>query len=305
MDNPNITMKEYIRLQEEKALSRGETFNWQTATFEKVKYYEDEDDCFTDFETEFPAIVFDNTLTSDAALSYEPMVSPPNKNEIDFRISLDESNDEDYMMRQELFTSHAWRRLFEITEPLVREFILEFLSTCRMSDMEMGLDVADTSCFQLGGARRRGQAPEKVIGVDLFYLKSMDRGTANVPYLLALYLFRHAEGRKSGARLSRGHFIGCLAAHFGMVSDQGLRGLSVVTCEFLLIDLHKLGRLNICKRFGDIWTWVASGPERQPDDAASAPRIAEDAPIVDEGAQANPAPVQAPQPPLAAPRTMA
>ncbi|GJU68190.1 hypothetical protein Tco_1254449 [Tanacetum coccineum] len=35
---------------------------------------------------------------------------------------------------QSLFTSHAWRR---------------------MSNTEMGLDVADTLCFQLGGARRR------------------------------------------------------------------------------------------------------------------------------------------------------
>ncbi|GKC68955.1 hypothetical protein Tco_1114838 [Tanacetum coccineum] len=49
----------------------------------------------------------------------------------------------------------------------------------------------------------RGQAPEKVTGVDLFYLRSMDRGTTNVPHLLAQYLFRHAEGRKSKARLSR------------------------------------------------------------------------------------------------------
>ncbi|GJT58480.1 hypothetical protein Tco_1002013 [Tanacetum coccineum] len=61
MDNPNITMEEYIRLQEEKALSRGETFNWQTATYGKMKYYEDEDDCFTKFESEFPAIVLDDT----------------------------------------------------------------------------------------------------------------------------------------------------------------------------------------------------------------------------------------------------
>ncbi|GKB43180.1 hypothetical protein Tco_0888122 [Tanacetum coccineum] len=115
------------------------------------------------------------------------------------------------------------------------EFILEFFSTCRIGD-EMGLDVAGTLCFQLGGARRsmtwrqfilalslhiaeemaedgfgaywlgservipdkgdlsdyrveiysgRGQAPEKVIATDLFYLRSMNRGAANVPYLLA------------------------------------------------------------------------------------------------------------------------
>nr|GEV94379.1 reverse transcriptase domain-containing protein [Tanacetum cinerariifolium] len=84
-----------------------------------------------------------------------------------------------------------------------------------------------------------------VTGVDLFYLSSMDHGTANVPRLLAQYLFRHAEGRKSGASLSGGHFIGRLATHFGLVSDEGLRGLQVVTHELPLIDLHKLGRLNI------------------------------------------------------------
>ncbi|GKE66228.1 hypothetical protein Tco_1520389, partial [Tanacetum coccineum] len=41
---------------------------------------------------------------------------------------------------QQVFMSHAWRRLFGIHKPLVREFILEFLSTCQMSDAEMGLD---------------------------------------------------------------------------------------------------------------------------------------------------------------------
>ncbi|GJV02648.1 hypothetical protein Tco_1336217 [Tanacetum coccineum] len=59
----------------------------------KLKNYEDEDDCSTDFETEFPAIVLDSTLT---AIHSEPTVCPPNDDEVDFRISLDESNNEDY-----------------------------------------------------------------------------------------------------------------------------------------------------------------------------------------------------------------
>ncbi|GJW77757.1 hypothetical protein Tco_0139439 [Tanacetum coccineum] len=41
---------------------------------------------------------------------------------------------------QEVFVSHAWRRLFGIQAPLVQEFILEFYSTCMIGD-EMGLDV--------------------------------------------------------------------------------------------------------------------------------------------------------------------
>nr|GFC48938.1 hypothetical protein [Tanacetum cinerariifolium] len=47
-------------------------------------------------ETEFPAIVFNDNLTSDESLSCKPTVSSLNDNEIDFRISFDESDDEDY-----------------------------------------------------------------------------------------------------------------------------------------------------------------------------------------------------------------
>ncbi|GKE45369.1 hypothetical protein Tco_1472653, partial [Tanacetum coccineum] len=97
MDDPNITMEEYMRLEEEKAQRHSRTFNWKTATYGKVKYREDEDDCFTNLKTKFPAIVFDDTLTSDTTLSCESTVSPLNENEIDFRITFDESDDEDYM----------------------------------------------------------------------------------------------------------------------------------------------------------------------------------------------------------------
>nr|GEY92508.1 hypothetical protein [Tanacetum cinerariifolium] len=47
-------------------------------------------------ETEFPAIVFDDAFTSEVTPSYKPTVSPLNDNKVDFRISFDESNDEDY-----------------------------------------------------------------------------------------------------------------------------------------------------------------------------------------------------------------
>ncbi|GJU70511.1 hypothetical protein Tco_1256770 [Tanacetum coccineum] len=61
-----------------------------------MEHYENEDDCFTDLETEYPAIVFDDT--SDVAFSCEPMVSPLDNNKIDLKISFDESDDEDYMV---------------------------------------------------------------------------------------------------------------------------------------------------------------------------------------------------------------
>ncbi|GJU29186.1 hypothetical protein Tco_1172775 [Tanacetum coccineum] len=507
IDDPNITMEEYIKLEEEKARRHGQTFNWQTATFEKVKNYKDKDDCSIDFKTEFPAIVFDNTLTT---ISSEPTVCPPDENEVDFRISLDESDDEDYTVIfdensfsykiiyvndlktdsrndnnnipsspnptidyfdgldyfkdfenefpasiyndgltskpdleikplvssarinefylngetslseydkenvlhfNDLFNiihpgdlksekdnddndidiiqtsegneitpganrlsktshnkiiktfrtgsfvidlkvsknmtslpavdqRHPWLRyqIKEYTEgirhsyeqrletiwsrPVNRVHVLDFEGLTPkmrqdlavrlrmvysgegqqvMSDTGMGLDVADTLCFLLGGVRRRmtwrefilalglhteqemGKAPEKVTGVDLFYLRNMDRGTTNVLHLLAHYLFRHAEGRKSGDKMSGGYFIGRLAIHFGL-----------------------LGRLNICTRYGDTWAWVAQGPERQQAAAAGAHEANEAGLAAEEVASEIPAPAQAPLPPPSAPqpRTM-
>ncbi|GKC09881.1 hypothetical protein Tco_1001491, partial [Tanacetum coccineum] len=403
MDNPNITMEEYIRLEEEKARRQGRTFDWQTARYGKREYYEAEDDSFTDVRTEYPAIVLDDI--SDATFSHEPTVSPLDNNDIDFKISFDESNDEDCMIvfdensffckiisvdnlktdsenendkvnmpsspspeltigyfddldffkdfenefpaivyndlksksdppnepsvdRYDKGIIHSYEQRLETIwgRPVNWVHVLDFTGLkddmrqtlgdrlsmvyarddeeALMSDTEMGLDVADTLCFQLGGARRRmnwrdpvrrlchrmiacsifgrGQEAQKVTGVDLFYLQTMDRGTTNVLYLLAQYLFHHAEGRKSGARLSKGHFIGRQATHFGLVGDQGLRGLSVVVIKLSVIDLHELARLNICLRFGDTWAWIAPGPERKQAAAAGAPGAAEDAPATNK-----------------------
>ncbi|GJX75703.1 ribonuclease H-like domain-containing protein [Tanacetum coccineum] len=87
-------MEEYIWLEEEKARRHGKVYNWETATYGKIWDNEDVHDLGS-VKTEFPAIVFNDTLTSEAALSCEPTVSSLNNDEIDFRISFDESDDKD------------------------------------------------------------------------------------------------------------------------------------------------------------------------------------------------------------------
>ncbi|GJZ85453.1 hypothetical protein Tco_0650792 [Tanacetum coccineum] len=341
MDDPNITMEEYIRLEEEKARRHGKTFNWQTATFGKVKNYEDEDDCSIDFKTKFPAIVFDNTL---AAIPSEPTVCPPNENEVDFRISLDESDDEDYtvifdensfsykiisvndlktdlgndkplspnptvdyfddlnyfkdfknefpaIVYNDSLTSKSdleikplvsSERIDEfnlIDEASLSEYDEEIVS--RFNDLfniihpddsksEKDNDDNDIGIIQSseGGVRRRMTRRQFILALGLHTEQemaeaSMDRGTTNIQHLLAQYMFRHAEGRKSGARLSGGHFIRCLAMYFGLINGEGLRGLRVVTQELPLIDLHELERLNICMRFGDTWASMTHKPKDQ------------------------------------------
>ncbi|GKF90685.1 hypothetical protein Tco_0274386, partial [Tanacetum coccineum] len=53
MDDPNITMEEYIRLEEEKARRRGKVFNWETVMYGKIWDNEDVQD-LRSVETEFP-----------------------------------------------------------------------------------------------------------------------------------------------------------------------------------------------------------------------------------------------------------
>nr|GEX67638.1 hypothetical protein [Tanacetum cinerariifolium] len=95
MDDPNITIEGYIRFEEEKARKCRKVFNWETAKYGKIWYDEDVHD-LRSIKIEFPAIVFKDNLTSNETLSCEPMVSSLNDNKLDFRISFDESDDEDY-----------------------------------------------------------------------------------------------------------------------------------------------------------------------------------------------------------------
>ncbi|GKB96734.1 hypothetical protein Tco_0982871 [Tanacetum coccineum] len=154
----------------------------------------------------------------------------------------------------------------------------------------------------------RSQTPEKVTVTDLFYLRWMDVDSVNVPYLLARYLRLFAAGRKSEAHISGRQFVARLAKDFRLLTAEILGGLTVIAPELPIIDMTQLVRLQICAQFDDTWAWVAMGPERQPVATAGAPVVAEDAPIIDEGGQADLAPEQSPQqpppPPPAHARTM-
>nr|GEY36663.1 hypothetical protein [Tanacetum cinerariifolium] len=81
MDDPNITMKEYIRIKEEKACRHGKVYNWETVKYGKIWYDEDVHD-HRYVKTEFPTIVFDNALTSKVTPSYGPTVNY--SNDLDF-----------------------------------------------------------------------------------------------------------------------------------------------------------------------------------------------------------------------------
>ncbi|GJX66892.1 hypothetical protein Tco_0302619 [Tanacetum coccineum] len=430
MDDPNITMKEYIRLKEEKAHKCEKVFNWETAKYGRIWYDEDGHN-LKSIENELPAIAFNDSLKSGETLSCETTVSSLN-DEIDFKISFDDSHDEDYMVTFDK-NSFSYKIIYVnnlktdsendnekdnmpsfpppeptvsciddldffkdfenefpaivynnaqtsksdlLTEPIlspqhINEFdlndetslseydeeeqnVLYFndlfhmaLPPCdqrhqylmyeglqytytdivdfetrlariyqrevhmvQVSDIgglpdlmvkglsaRMLMEHRDAHGIEISSARdflgitpsytsirdpilrpchrsiacniaQRSQAHEKV--TDLFYLRRMDVGSVNVPYLLARYLRLFALGRNHGVMISRG----------------------------------KLVRLLICKEIDNTWAWVALGPERQPDAAASAHGVVQDAPVVDEGDRVISAPVLVPLPSPVSARTM-
>ncbi|GKE97610.1 hypothetical protein Tco_0020961, partial [Tanacetum coccineum] len=72
---------------------------------------------------------------------------------------------------QSVFTSRAWRRLFEIRGLLLHELILEFFSTFRFREVVLDLDTAGALQFQLGRFRHRMSWREFILGMGLHTAK--------------------------------------------------------------------------------------------------------------------------------------
>ncbi|GKF11489.1 hypothetical protein Tco_0049415 [Tanacetum coccineum] len=128
MDDPNITMEEYNRLEEEKARRRGKVYNWETAKYGKIWNNEDVHNLGS-VETKFPAIVFNDTLTPEALLC-KPIVSSLNNDEIDFRISFEESDDEDCTPTVNYFDDLNFFKDFE------KEFLAIFYNDAQTSKLD-------------------------------------------------------------------------------------------------------------------------------------------------------------------------
>ncbi|GJT79626.1 hypothetical protein Tco_1053968 [Tanacetum coccineum] len=74
---------------------RGRVFNWQTATYGKIRVDYDLYN-LRSMEAEFPAIVINDAVAPQDELQCKSQISTPVNDEIDFRISFDESEDQDY-----------------------------------------------------------------------------------------------------------------------------------------------------------------------------------------------------------------
>nr|GEV72485.1 reverse transcriptase domain-containing protein [Tanacetum cinerariifolium] len=148
MDDPNITIEECIRLEEEKAREHGKVFNWKTAKYGKIWHDEDVLD-LRSVETDFSAIVFNDNLTSS-----ETPCAPTNKM---FKICKLCANLVD-------FTDMALRP----RDQRYRYFRYE-----RLQYNNVDIEAFETSIA------KRSQAPDKVTVTNLFYLRGMDVSSVN------------------------------------------------------------------------------------------------------------------------------
>ncbi|GJS60251.1 hypothetical protein Tco_0655035 [Tanacetum coccineum] len=282
MDESKHNYEEYIKRQAEKSSKAGTDVQLETATYGKI--YCDDLDFFIDFKEDFPAIVYNDALTSIENVSPEPTINmtplPPKAQRqvnrvhvLDFAGLTEEIGEtltdrirmvytgEEGQIGFEANWSGAWRE---------RSLIRGILGNIDFRFHLIGTFWASSSYNiirdPIGG----------VTTVDILTSISVRSGTL--------------EGR--------------LAEHVCLVSDDGIMGLSMIAHVLPVIDLDELVKLNICVRLGDTWAWVAPGPEMQPITAAGALEVTEGALDVDEGAQAVPGLVQAPQPPPTVNRSM-
>ncbi|GJR08974.1 hypothetical protein Tco_0791626 [Tanacetum coccineum] len=190
MDDPNMTMEEYIKLGEEKARSS--------------------------VEAEFTAIVINDAFAPQDALQCKSQEAYELE-AVHLSLGIIQGGDADDWV----WCLLGWERQTNPRQEGLRDYWMrisyngDFLGTTPFYIVIR--DPILRLCHRLIACSiaRRSQAPDKVTIKDLFYLKGMDVGSVNVPYLLARYLRLFAAGRKSEAHISEGLFLLGLATIIG------------------------------------------------------------------------------------------
>ncbi|GJV13251.1 reverse transcriptase domain-containing protein [Tanacetum coccineum] len=290
MDDPNITMEEYIRLEEEKARKRGKVFNWDTA---KILFDDSDDEDYTvvfDKNSFSYKIISTNDLKTDLENDNEKVNMPlfpspePTVNCID---DLDFFKDFENEFPAIVYNDALTTIQHLMAEGLSARILMEhrdaqgqsvFTSRAwRFGEAILDLDMPGALQFHLGGVRRHMSWRES-----LFWLWDY---------------IQQRRCRQLGAMISGGQYVAGLAEHFGLLTEERLQGLTVISPALPIINMAELVRLQLCIELGDTWAWVPTGPARQEGCAGG---VAEEAPVAPEGGDGDEEIPQAVPPP---PRT--
>ncbi|GKD74697.1 hypothetical protein Tco_1332979, partial [Tanacetum coccineum] len=171
--------------------------------------------------------------------------------------------------------------LFMIREQVVREYVLEFLSSFKFGDHVMELYIADTMVFQFGGVKRNmSMRPnnynpmEYFVGIstknhyDIRYRPSyttiknpicrlvhrlltlsVTGEMVDVPWTMAKFLFDKEKGYKKKSLIVGAHLIGRIARSYGLMALAYMR-IVTLRQETSLINVVKIVDLGICRYNG-------------------------------------------------------
>ncbi|GJY03199.1 hypothetical protein Tco_0361351 [Tanacetum coccineum] len=176
------------------------------------------------------------------------------------------------------FVSQAWNRLFRIKEQVVREYVMEFLSSFTFRDHIEELDEADTMVFSAWWGKEEydhetvhpsswHSGKEKVTLDDLFLLHSMDGGVGvDVPWHVAKFFSDKAKGSKRKSPIVGAHLIRKIASYYGLMTLGSLMNVTLGP-ETSSMSVAKLVDLGICMYNGlGIGEMVAEIPKVAGDD---------------------------------------
>ncbi|GJX82728.1 hypothetical protein Tco_0332209 [Tanacetum coccineum] len=154
--------------------------------------------------------------------------------------NLDQVFHVNYEQDDRRYVSQAWNRLFKIKEQVVREYVMEFLSSFTFKDHIEELDEADTM----------HSGKEKVTLDGLILLNSMDGGVSvDVPWHVAKFLCNKEKGSKRKSPIMGAHLIGRIASYYGLLTLGSLMNVTLGP-ETSSMSLAKLVNLGICRYNG-------------------------------------------------------
>ncbi|GJZ15848.1 retrovirus-related pol polyprotein from transposon TNT 1-94 [Tanacetum coccineum] len=190
----------YTPLEKEKACRHGKVYNWETATYGRI-WDDDEVHNLRSVETEFPAIVFDDTFTSQVALSCEQPEKLVSKNGYDVLDMALPPKDQ----------RHQYLRFkgLEYTDADITDFEDRFVG-CRYRDAQ-GQSVFTNRAwrrlfeFQLGGAKRRMSWRQFILALGLHTVEVMETAGFGLYWAESVVVMRISKKARI-LELKRRHF---------------------------------------------------------------------------------------------------
>ncbi|GJU05277.1 zinc finger, CCHC-type containing protein [Tanacetum coccineum] len=168
------------------------------------------------------------------------------------------------------------QNLDQIKEKVVREYVMEFLSSFTFRDHIEALDEADTMVFQLGGEKRRSgpstTTPPNMLSTSppvltmtptptIIYLDPKSHPlfgalfayivccSVDVPWHIAKFLSDKAKGSKRKSPIMGAHLIGKIASYYGLMTLEALINVTLGP-ETSSMSVAKLVDLGICSYNG-------------------------------------------------------